>query len=62
MEAEALEEGFVPYVSEAILGPNRPILDALKNTVTKYPSFAKTMQKRCLGPSAKLVSMRLMIL
>ena len=58
MEVEAVEEGFVPYVSEAILGPNRSILNALKNIVTKYPSFAKTMRKRCLGPCAKLVRMR----
>lgn len=56
MEPKAGEHVFTPYVGEAILSPNRrSIINRVKNIVTQYPSFAKTAQKRYLGPSGRMV-------
>lgn len=55
MEPKAGEHSFTPYVGEAILSPNRrSIINRVKNIVTQYPSFAKTAQKRYLGPSGRM--------
>ncbi|CAM6094770.1 unnamed protein product [Calypogeia fissa] len=53
------EEGskvmFRPYVGEGLLSPNRHMVMCLtKDMATEVPSFARALQKRCLGPTGKL--------
>ncbi|MCO5603119.1 hypothetical protein L7F22_057265 [Adiantum nelumboides] len=53
--SKAGEHGFTPYVGEAITSPNRRVvINLVKNIVTRYPSFAKAIQKRYLGPSGRM--------
>lgn len=55
MESKVGKSGFTPYVGEGILSPNRQLVtDLVKGIVTEHPSFARAIQKRCLGPSGKM--------
>ncbi|KAI5069625.1 hypothetical protein GOP47_0015926 [Adiantum capillus-veneris] len=52
---KAGEPGFTPYVGEAITSPNRrAVINLVKDIITRYPSFAKAIQKRYLGPSGRM--------
>jgi hypothetical protein len=51
-----MEKGFQPFVGEGTTSPNRPLVERLvQHIVTRFPSFARALQKRCLGACGKLV-------
>lgn len=50
-----MEKGFQPFVGEGTTSPNRPLVERLvQHIVTRFPSFARALQKRCLGACGKL--------
>ncbi|KAL2623897.1 hypothetical protein R1flu_008142 [Riccia fluitans] len=52
---EDSELSFRPHVGEGLLSPTRQMVSRLiKNMTTQVPSFARTLAKRCLGPTGKL--------
>lgn len=62
IQAAEVEKSFRPFVGEGTTSPNRPLVARLtRHIVTKRPSFARAIQKRCLGPCGKLVSSELHI-
>ncbi|KAH7276293.1 hypothetical protein KP509_39G001200 [Ceratopteris richardii] len=49
------EHGFTPYVGEEIISSNESItIDLVTNIITRYPSFIKYIDERCLGPSGRM--------
>ena len=56
MEPYVQKSGFKPYIGEGFISPNRQLVtDHVKDLVTEHPSFARAIQKRCLGPAGRLV-------
>ncbi|XP_059077301.1 uncharacterized protein LOC131060881 isoform X2 [Cryptomeria japonica] len=46
---------FKPYVGEGLLSPNRVIVtEFVREIFTEYPSFARTIQRKCLGRNGKM--------
>lgn len=55
MESYVEQSGFTPYIGEGFISPNRQLVtDLVKDMITEQPSFARAIQKRCLGPTGKL--------
>eukprot|EP00250_Pteridium_aquilinum_P003123 c13455_g1_i1 orf=895-3765(-) len=49
------QSGFTPYIGEGFISPNRQLVtDLVKDIVTKQPSFARAIQKRCLGSAGRM--------
>ena len=47
---------YKPHVGEGPLSPNREMVtDFVKDIFTEHPSFARTIQRKCLGRSGKMV-------
>lgn len=46
---------YKPHVGEGLLSPNREMVtNFVKNIFTEYPSFARAIQRKCLGRSGKM--------
>lgn len=49
------QAGFTPYIGEGFISPNRQLVtDLVKDIVTRQPSFARAIQKRCLGSAGRM--------
>ncbi|KAI5084641.1 hypothetical protein GOP47_0000810 [Adiantum capillus-veneris] len=55
MGSDVEQAGFTPYIGEGFISPNRQLVtDLVKDIVTKQPSFARAIQKRCLGSAGRM--------
>ncbi|KAH9308085.1 hypothetical protein KI387_035996, partial [Taxus chinensis] len=46
---------FKPYVGEGLLSPNREVVtEFVRNIFTEHPSFARAIQRKCLGRNGKM--------
>ncbi|MCO5573247.1 hypothetical protein L7F22_027016 [Adiantum nelumboides] len=55
MGSDVEQAGFTPFIGEGFISPNRQLVtDLVKDIVTKQPSFARAIQKRCLGSAGRM--------
>ena len=47
---------YTPHVGECLLSPNREmVIDFVKDNFTEHSSFARTIQRKCLVRSGRMV-------